>query len=175
MAVAPAISHGDVETPAIPVDGAARAAAHALDDNFDALLDALVGGQVYRCRVLPTPPRQPGVYLFAAGPNVMHVGRTRNLQARRRDQTSPSGDRFVATFPFLLARHRAAEVHDDLPTARDALAADARFVPFFIDAKADVRGMDFRCVVIEDAATQALFEIFASVALRSPYNFWETH
>jgi hypothetical protein len=35
--------------------------------------------------------------------------------------------------------------------------------------------MDFRCVVIEDHPTQALFEIFASVALGSPYNSWETH
>jgi hypothetical protein len=35
--------------------------------------------------------------------------------------------------------------------------------------------MDFRCVMIEEHARQAVFEVFASVALRSPYNFWETH
>ncbi|MGA2163178.1 MAG: hypothetical protein ABSH36_01770 [Solirubrobacteraceae bacterium] len=143
--------------------------------DFDELLDELARGHVYRCGVLPAPPQRPGVYLFADGPNVMHVGRTKNLQERRRSQTGPSGDRFTATFPFLLARLRAAEAHDDLPNARDELGADHRFVPFFVQAKAEVRAMDFRCVVIENHARQAIFEIFASVALHSPYNFWETH
>lgn len=115
------------------------------------------------------------VYLFAVGSNVMHVGRTKNLQARRRDQTSLSADRYVATFAFLLARHRAGLKHGDLPTTRADLEADDRFFPVFVRAKEDVREMDFRCVEIEDHTEQALFEIFASVALGSKYNFWETH
>jgi hypothetical protein len=74
-----------------------------------------------------------------------------------------------------MARHRAAEVYDDLPKARDQLAADDRFAPLFVESKAAVRAMDFRCVMIENHARQAVFEVFASVALGSPYNFWETH
>jgi hypothetical protein len=146
-----------------------------LTGDFDRWLDALVSGWAYRYRTRPAPPAEPGVYLFADGPRVMHVGRTRNLQARRRDQTSPGGDRFVATFAFLMARHRAAEAHDDLPTVRDLLAADERFIPLFVEAKVQVQAMDFRCVVIEEDAQQAMFEVFASVALGSPYNFWATH
>lgn len=165
----------DTQPPAIQVNDAHRAKADALTGSFALWLNALVDGPVYRPRVLPAPPIAPGVYLFAEGSRVMHVGRTKNLQARRRSQTSPTGDRFEATFAFLMARHRAAEAHDDLPNPRDQLATDGRFVPFFIQAKADVRAMDFRCVVIEDHAKQAVFEIFASVALNSPYNFWETH
>lgn len=161
--------------PTITVDDAHRATAHALTGNFDRWLDALVTGPIYLPRVPPAPPIAPGVYLFAEGSRVMHVGRTKNLQERRRDQTSPSGDRFVATFAFLMARHRAVEAHKDLPRARDQLEADVRFVPFFTQAKAEVRAMGFRCVVIEDHAQQAVFEIFASIALDSPYNFWETH
>jgi hypothetical protein len=160
---------------AIPVDEVNRAEAHALTGDFDRLLDALVSGPVYRPRVAPAPPPEPGVYLFADGLRTMHVGRTKNLQERRRTQTSPSGDRFVTTFAFLMARHRAAEVHDDLPKGRAQLAVDDRFAPLFVQAKAAVRAMDFRCVVIENRARQAVFEVFASVALESPYNFWETH
>lgn len=170
-----ALSNGDSPVLAIPVADARRAQAHALTDEFDTWLDALVSGRVYRHRVRPAPPAQPGVYLFAVGGQVMHVGRTRNLQARRRDQTSPGGDRFVATFAFLMARRRAAEVHDDLPLGRGHLAADERFARFFADAKAQVQAMDFRCVVIEQDAQQATFEIFASVALGALYNSWATH
>ncbi len=81
----------------------------------------------------------------------------------------------MATFAFFMARHRADEVHNDLPNARSQLAADDRFGAFFVEAKTQVRAMDFRCVVIEDHAQQAVFEIFASVALDSLYNVWETH
>jgi hypothetical protein len=165
----------DVLTQGIPIDEADRAKAHTLSGSFDRWLDALVSGPVYRTRVAPAPPAEPGVYLFANGSRVMHVGRTKNLQERRRSQTSPSGDRFVATFAFLMARHQAAESHSDLPNGRGQLAIDDRFIPFFIQAKAEVRAMDFRCVVIADHAQQAVFEVFASIALNSPYNFWETH
>lgn len=81
----------------------------------------------------------------------------------------------MATFAFLMARHAAAEAHDDLPTGRAQLAADGRFAPFFAEAKRRVQAMDFRCVVIEEDAQQAMFEVFASVALDAPYNFWATH
>jgi hypothetical protein len=74
-----------------------------------------------------------------------------------------------------MARHRAAEAHSDLPNGRGQLAIDDRFIPFFIQAKTEVRAMDFRCVVIADHVQQAVFEVFASIALNSPYNFWETH
>jgi hypothetical protein len=165
------------ETPtrAVPVNKEHQAAAHALTESFDRWLDALVSGPVYRTRVAPAPPAEPGVYLFAEGSRVMHVGRTKNLQERRRSQTSPSGDRFVTTFAFLMARHRAAEARSDLPNRRGQLATDDRFAPFFSQAKAEVRAIDFRCVVIADHAQQAMFEVFASIALDSPYNFWETH
>jgi hypothetical protein len=160
---------------AIPIKSADRARAHALTEDFDAGLDELASAHVYRSGVLPAPPAKPGVYLFADGPKVMHVGRTRNLQARRRNQTSPSGDHFVATFPFRLARSRALKIHDDLPPARGDLEVHERFAPYLLQAKADVRAMDFRFVIIEDDAKQALFEIFASIAFDSPHNSWETH
>lgn len=159
----------------IPLDAARLAQAHTLTRDFDRWLDALVGGLVFRYRVPPAPPTLPGVYLFAEGSRVLHVGRTKNLQARRQDQTSPSGDRYAATSAFLMARHRAAEVHDDLPTVHSQLAADDRFARFFDEAKVQVQAMDFRCVVIEHDAQQAIFEVFASIALGAPYNFWATH
>lgn len=163
------------EGPPIPIDQRCRQRAHELVGEFDDLLVRLTTGHVYRCNVLPAPPPEPGVYLFAEESITLHVGRTRDLQSRRRNQTGPKGHQSTATFAFNLAASRAREVHRDLPATRDQLAQDERFATFFQAAKEAIRGMDFRCVVIEDHAEQALFEIFASVALASPYNTWETH
>jgi hypothetical protein len=151
------------------------ARANELIYGFDELLDQLVSAQPFRCGVLPAPPHSPGVYLFAQDDVVMHVGRTRDLRLRRRNQSASNGTRTSATFAFQLARHRAHENLEGLPTRREDLEADERFVPLFQAAKDEVREMDFLCVVIADHARQALFEIFASIALGAVHASWRTH
>lgn len=161
---------------AIPVDHALRAEALALAAEFGDLLDQLVSGHVYRCGKRPAPPKAPGVYLFAEGESVLHVGRTRNLQSRRRDQTGLSNDRFTATNAFRRAvADAAAAGHEGLPKNRAELEAHATFKPYFAAAKQRMRAADFRCVQLSDPPRQAMFEIFASIALDLPRKLWLTH
>ena len=107
----------------IPVAPDLRNLALALTDGFSELLDDLLGGHIYRCGERPAPPTAPGVYLLAEHDRVLHVGRTRNLQARRRDQTGLGNDRFTATFAFRLAVDNASAECEDLPTKREELRA----------------------------------------------------
>jgi hypothetical protein len=170
------MSPGEHEVVApIPVQRAFRATALALAGDFSDLLDQLVAGYAYRCGERPAPPAAPGVYVFADGPLVIHVGRTRNLQARRRDQTGPSNDRHTATLAFRLAVAKATAAHADLPMTRALLERESRFRKYFIDAKSHVRDLDFRCIELADSPRQAMFEIFASVALGLPPELWRTH
>ena len=158
----------------LPVDPDLRAAALALCEGFAELLDALVSGHVYRCGQRPAPPTGAGVYVFSDGGQVVHVGRTRNLQARRRNQTGLNNTRDVATHAFRRASATARDAHDDLPRTRKGLEHDPRFKPFFDAEKQYLRTLDFRCVELEDPAEQAMFEIVASVALGLPRELWRT-
>lgn len=159
----------------IPIDPVPLQEANDLSSEFDALVTELAESHEYRCGELPAPPQAPGVYLLAEGEDVLHVGRTRNLQARRRNHTMPGGGRNTATFAFLLARLAAQAHPDPLPRGREALEADPDFTNYFKQAKQRVRAMAFQCVVVGEPARQASFEIYASVALRSPHNDWQTH
>lgn len=161
--------------PAIPIRPALLAQANGLTDGFDGTLRSSCEGHIYRCGERPAPPQEPGVYLFAEGPEVLHVGRTRNLQARRRNHTGPGNGRNTASFAFRLAIHDAQSDSVPLVGSRAEVEADPTFAEYFKAAKDRVRGMDFRCVVVAEAARQAMFEVFASVALGSPHNDWETH
>lgn len=160
----------------IPIDPALRSEAMALTEDFGPLLNELVSGHAYRCGEQPAPPVAPGVYLLAEGNDVLHVGRTRNLQVRRRNQTGLRNDRFTATHAF---RRAIADVtaagHLSLPGKRAELETHPTFKPYFQAAKQRVRACDFRCVEIADPPQQAAFEIFASIALGLPRELWRTH
>lgn len=161
---------------AIPIDPALRAEAVALTEDFGRLLDQLVSGHVFRCGELPAPPMAPGVYLFAEANDVLHVGRTRNLQARRREQTGLNNDRYTASHAFRRAVADAtAAGHSGLPSRRAELEVHPTFAPYFQAAKQRMRACDFRCVEIADPPQQAAFEIFASIALGLSRELWQTH
>jgi hypothetical protein len=51
----------------------------------------------------------------------------------------------------------------------------AEFSQAFTEAKARIREMDYRYVEETDQTRQALLEIYASVALKTPYNDFNTH
>jgi len=158
----------------LAIDPENRAAALALCEGFADLLEALVAGHVYRCGERPAPPTLAGVYVFSDGPDVVHVGRTRNLQTRRRNQTGLRNTRHVATHAFRRATTAARAAHDDLPRTRDALERDPRFTPYFDAEKQYLRTLDLRCVELDDPPKQAMFEIAASVALGLPRELWRT-
>ena len=53
--------------------------------------------------------------------------------------------------------------------------ADAAFCEAFLQAKARVRAMQFRCVEEPDPTRQALLEIYCAFALSTRYNDFDTH
>ena len=45
----------------------------------------------------------------------------------------------------------------------------------FKELKERVRSMDVRAVEVQDSATQTVFEVYASLFLKTPYNKFDTH
>ena len=58
---------------------------------------------------------------------------------------------------------------------RSELLKNPEFRAVFVQAKADIASMDLRFVEEEDPTRQALLEIYAAVALGTPYNDFDTH
>jgi hypothetical protein len=50
-----------------------------------------------------------------------------------------------------------------------------RFMRIFKTAKRDVADMRIHAVEIVDQKTQAVFELYAAIALKTPYNDFRTH
>lgn len=145
-------------------------------DDFDAMLDELVQAPVYRCGELPAPPKTAGVYVFAQDGVVFHVGRTGNLQERRRNQTGLTNDRHTATFAFRKAVEDARRQFPHLSSlTRGDLEAHPDFKPLFQTWKENVRGMDMRFIEIASASKRHLFEMMASMALGLPEELWDEH
>jgi hypothetical protein len=161
--------------PQLPIDPQHLAEARVLCERFDQLLERLTCGEVYRCGEAPAPPTAAGVYAFSEGDVVFHVGRTTNLQRRRREQTGLNNDRNTATYAFRIAAAEAYAAHQDLPKKREDLERHPEFTPYFRAWKERVRNMDFRCVEIEEAPQRYGFEMLASIALGLPPELWEEH
>jgi hypothetical protein len=87
--------------------------------------------------------------------------------------------RFInsAPFAFRLARRTTGQTQASYETegSRAELERNPVFLKAFTRAKERVRRMDIRFVEENDPLRQALLEIYAAVALCTPYNDFETH
>ena len=84
----------------------------------------------------------------------------------------------MAAFAFRLAREATGFVKPSYKSgneSRDGLMKNPRFVREFNKAKARIRKMDVRFVGEGDQTRQALLEIYCAVALKAPYNDFNTH
>ncbi len=59
--------------------------------------------------------------------------------------------------------------------SRDGLMKNPVFVDAFTQAKERIRNMNLRFVEEKDQTKQVLLEIYCAVALRAPYNDFNTH
>jgi len=119
---------------------------------------------------LPKNAPRSCIYLFSEADCHLYVGRTRNLRQRMRQHNQ-------AALAFKLACEGCGKtpvryVKDE---GRARLAEDAEFISAFTTAKCRVRAMDLRFVEELEPTRQALLEIYVSVALRTPYNDFNTH
>jgi hypothetical protein len=118
-----------------------------------------------------------GIYLFSEANQHVYVGRSNRLRSRLQEHSRPSSDRFNATFAFRIA---CAQTGQQVATyKKNASRANLMHTPVFRDAfiaaKQRVRKMLIRFVEENDPVRQALLEIYAAVALKTPYNDFDTH
>ena len=112
-----------------------------------------------------------GVYVFYDGEKPVYVGRSSRQSIRKRLQqhTRPRSTHNQAVFAFRLLQERVGEkTGHGTPLTREQFAD--KYSDEFKRAKEIVSGMKVRAVEITDPAIRAVFEIYAAVALETPYN-----
>jgi len=124
------------------------------------------------------PALDQGIYVFYEDGQPMYVGRSGRkgrIKKRILEHSRPSSGHNTATFAFLLAKEKAENTKIDLNKSRDDLQEDADFKPLYTKAKERVSKMQVRVMEIPDSITQTLFEVYAALELKTPYNEWGTH
>ena len=114
-----------------------------------------------------------GVYVFYEKGRPLYAGRSRNLKRRITEHGAKSSRIESATFAFKLLREETGlqEGHDS-PLTRKQIQ-DSYSVEF-ASQRERIRRMQFRVVEINDDEEQALFELYASIALPTKYNSFRT-
>ena len=124
------------------------------------------------------PTLSQGIYVFYEGDRPMYVGRSGRegrFKQRIMEHSRPRSGHNTATFAFLIAKKDAENTGIDLNKSRDDLQGDSDFEPLYTKAKERVSKMQARVIEIPDSITQTLFEVYAALELKTPYNEWGTH
>jgi hypothetical protein len=119
-----------------------------------------------------------GVYLFSERGSHLYVGRSNRLLSRYKNHWMLRKSHREAAFAFRLAREvtgRSRATYREGDGSRSDLVQDANFSLAFTTAKARIREMDYRWVEAVDPVIQCLLEIYAAVALETPYNDFDNH
>lgn len=149
----------------------------ALAEHLHPAFERLIAMAPVTAATLPSDAPGACIYLFSGGDRHLYVGRTRNLRQRMRNHSIPASQHNQAVFAFKLAREATGRLVADYKGdgRRQALIDNPDFLQAFTEAKARVRNMGLRYVQEDDPLRQALLEIYASVALETPYNDFNTH
>jgi len=122
---------------------------------------------------------QKGIYVFFEYRHPMYVGRvgrTNRMGDRIKEHGRPSSTHNNAPFAFNLAKKAAKRKGIDLSKQRVELEKDPTFAKLFSEAKVRVSRMSVRVINIDDPIIQTLFEVYASIALKTTeYNVFDTH
>jgi hypothetical protein len=84
----------------------------------------------------------------------------------------------MAAFAFRLAREATGFIKPSYKSgseSRDGLMRNPVFLKAFMQAKDRIRKMDLRFVEEGDQKKQVLLEIYCAIALKAPYNDFNTH
>jgi hypothetical protein len=118
---------------------------------------------------------QRGVYVLYEEGKPIYVGRSNRLRNRLLEHSRQGSTHNSAPFAFNLAKEQAARRGVDTSQARNQLEKDPVFKDLFIRAKKRVSQMRIRTVQIDDPVSQTLFEVYAALVLKTPYNAFDTH
>ena len=98
--------------------------------------------------------------------SVAHPSKT--MRSRIQQHTRPSSGHNTATFAFILLQEKYPEKLSRAERAK-------KYEVEFNEMKERVSKMDVRAVDIKHSETQTVFEVYASLALRTRYNKFDTH
>jgi len=147
----------------------------ALVDQLPGLLQRLVNSPLKPWSNLGSLPER-GIYVFFENGHPMYVGRTNGMKDRIKQHGWPSSTHTSATFAFNLTKKAAEEKGIDVIKPRAELEKDSTFASLFSKAKERVSRMSVRVIEIDDPIIQTLFEVYASIALKTTeYNDFDTH
>jgi len=139
-------------------------------NNMGPLLKRLEASRLHSRDTFKDLPQQ-GVYVFYDGEKPVYVGRSsrQTIKKRLQQHTAPSSRENQAVFAFRLLQESVGEkTGHGTPLTRPQFAK--KYDKEFNQAKGKVAGMKVRAIEISDPATRAVFEIYAAVALNTPYN-----
>jgi len=116
-----------------------------------------------------------GVYVFFDEQDQpLYVGRSDHMRARLQMHSRPGSGHESASFAFMLAKENTINT-ETVRRSRKDLQMDKEFSKNYFAKKDEVSKMKVRVIEIIDPAEQALFEIYASLEMNTPYNVWENH
>jgi hypothetical protein len=142
-------------------------------------LEQLVATRAFKFGELGTQSGLPekGIYLFSERGRHLYVGRSNNLRKRLRLHCLPGATEKQAAFAFRLAREHCGVMKATYKPegSRKHLMTQEAFCSAFDAQKARLREMDIRTVGEDDPNRQALLEMYASIALATPYNDFDNH
>ena len=116
-----------------------------------------------------------GVYVLYEDNKPIYVGRSNRLRQRLQEHSRPSSTHNSAPFAFNLAKEGAGEKGLNVIRSRNELEKEPDFEVLFTLAKQRVSQMRIRVIKIENQVTQTIFEVYAALALKTPYNDFNTH
>ena len=147
-----------------------------------------------RGRFSPSLTISNGNYVFYEGDKPMYVGRSgkNRLKDRLHEHSRKSSKSNKASFAFEIAKREHiketikkfnsqdisfSEMEIELTKLnwkREDLENDREFKGRFHQAKERVKGMSIRVVEIEDSIEQTIFEVYAHMMLKTPFNDFDT-
>jgi excinuclease UvrABC nuclease subunit len=118
---------------------------------------------------------QKGIYVFYEDGKAIYVGRTNRMKDRIKEHGRPSSTHNSATFSFILAKKAWENKGIDIKMPRVSLEKDPSFIPLFMEAKERVTKMAVHVIEINDPILQTIFEVYASMELKTELNDFDTH
>ena len=119
---------------------------------------------------------QKGVYVFFEGNKPIYVGRSNRLKDRLKEHSQGGSAHYSATLAVIIAKKNTSTLQiKERKQTNEQLMKNRDFVEEFIAAKDRIARAKIRFIEIEDQIEQAIFEIYASLALDTELNDFDTH
>ena len=118
---------------------------------------------------------ESGIYAFYENGEPLYVGRSNRMRDRLKEHGRQGSPNNSAPFAFNIAKQDAERTGIDIARTRTDLEHDNKFNKLFRLAKKRVSQMSIRVVEVDDPILQTIFEVYAAMELKTPFNDFDTH